>query len=96
MVLGFQPLETNIDAVCTLIDFRRYRLANGVAYIDPDVDLSLHLVKRKVKILYPTLEPFYAKDPMEIICFVSPMAKAFDCQRQNEEVASRSLGLFLT
>lgn len=45
--------------------------------MNPDTDLSLQKVKRKVDLLYPTLEPFSGKDPIEILSFLSTMAKAF-------------------
>lgn len=77
-VPGLQPMETDIDAFLTVIDYRRSRLANHVAYIDPDADISLHKLKRKVKLLYPTLEPFSGKDPMELLGFLSTMMEAFN------------------
>lgn len=44
-----------------MIDNRHYGLKNHVAYIDTDADLSLHKVKQKIYILYPTLKPFSDK-----------------------------------
>lgn len=39
--IGFQHLETDINAFNTVIYYRRYRLTNRAAYIDPEADLSL-------------------------------------------------------
>lgn len=48
-----QPLETDIDDFRSVIYYRRYLLTHCAVYIDPNADLSLHKVKRKVYILYP-------------------------------------------
>lgn len=42
---GLQTLETDIDAFRAVINYRRYRIKNRGAYIDPNADLSLQKVK---------------------------------------------------
>lgn len=43
---GIHPLETDMDAFRTVINYRRYRLTNRAAHIDPYADFSLHKLKR--------------------------------------------------
>lgn len=69
-------METVINAFHTVIDYRRYHLTNRTAYIDPEADLSLQKLKRKVELLYPTLEPFCGKNPMDLLVFVLTMTGA--------------------
>lgn len=56
-LLGFQPLEMDIDVIRTETDYHRYRLANRASEIDPNADLSIHKLKRNGELLYPGLEP---------------------------------------
>lgn len=79
-----------------MIDYRHYRLSNRASYPYHDVDLSIEAVNLKVDLLYPTLELFSGKDPMEILGFLSTMAEAFNGQRLSKGFASRSLAIFLT
>lgn len=62
-VPGVHRLEMHIDAFGTVIDYRHYRLRNSGAYIEPYPDLSLHKLKRKVELLYSTMELFSRKHP---------------------------------
>lgn len=58
-----------MDSFLTLIDYRSYQPNNLATFIEPDADLSLYKEKRKVDLLYSTLEPFSGKDIMEISVF---------------------------
>lgn len=79
-----------------MIDYHHYRLTNRAAYKHQDADLSLHRAKSKVDPLYPTLQPFYGKDTMEILGSLSTMTKDFDSQRVSKGFATYNLGFFLT
>lgn len=72
------PLETDIEAFRSVIDYRRYRLSNPAAHIDPDADMSVRKMKRKVELLSPTLETFSEKDPMELLGFLATTTDAFN------------------
>lgn len=67
---GLQPLKTDIDAFRTVFDYRCYRLTNRAVHIDPNADRSLHKLNGKVQLPYPTLEPFFDKDRMELLGFL--------------------------
>lgn len=79
-----------------MINYRHYRLTNRAADIEQVANLSLYKVKRKVDLLYPTLEPFSGKTPMEILGFLATIAKVFHGQQMSEGLASIVLCLFLT
>lgn len=61
-----------------MIEYDLYRFTNCAAYINPDAERSLDKVKRKVYLLYPTLEPFSEKDRAEILRFLATISEAFD------------------
>lgn len=61
--LDIEPSETDIDAFPTVIDYRCYRLTTRASYNDLNAKMSIHKLKRNVERLYPTLDPFSAKDP---------------------------------
>lgn len=52
---GLQPLESEIDAVRTVIDYQCYRLSNRAAYNNTDADFSIHKLKRKGRADLPNL-----------------------------------------
>lgn len=87
LVPGFLSLETDIDAFRSVIDCLRYLLANRETFIQPDFDLSLHKLKRKVQLLYPNLEPFSGKDLTELLGIFSSIADAFNGQLLSEGLA---------
>lgn len=95
LVPGIQPLEKDINSFRTVIDYRHYLLKNRAVYIEPDADISLQKIKRKVDMIYRTLEPFSGKDPMGIIGFWSTMMEELDFQGLNEGLGTGNLCFFI-
>lgn len=95
-VHGLHLLEMDIDAFRMVIHYSRYSLTNRAVYIGTYANLSLQKLKRRVELLYLTLEPFSEKDPIELLAFLSTMTEAFSGQRLSEGLASRDIGYFLT
>lgn len=91
VIFGLQPLETNIDAFRSVIDYRLYRLTDRPFYIDADADLFLNKVKRMIDFLYPNVEPFSGKDAMENLGFLYTMTESFNGQLLSEGLETRSL-----
>lgn len=77
-----------------MIYYRRYILTNRAWYIEPDADLSLHKLKRKVYLIYPILDLFSGEHTIEIRGFLATIVEAFYGQHISEGRASRALGLF--
>lgn len=74
-----------------MIDYRHYHITNRPAYIDPDTDLLPYNLKRKVYLLYSTLEPVSGNKPMEILDFLATIADAFDGKRMSEGLETRTI-----
>lgn len=77
LVLGLHPLQTDINSFLTVTDYLRYYLTNCAHYIDPDTNLSLEKLNRKLELLYPTFEPLSKKDPMDLFGFLTTTPEDF-------------------
>ena len=94
-VPGLEPKRTLLPPFATVVSYETYRLHDKRTILAPNENLELHLIKRKLEGLIPTLNPFNGANPIKLLRYFAELRHGFDALGVPEAAAVRSLHFLL-
>ena len=94
-VPGLEPKRTLLPRFATVVSYGTYRFHDKRTKLAANENLELHMIKRKLEELIPTLKPFNGTNTIKLLRHFAELRNGFDVLGVPESAGVRSLHFLL-